>query len=126
MVQLDTGEVVKVGRHLWHRKEHQLALDPETNKPTIETKVVGSFSQFPLKLGYAMTIHKAQGASLDRVHLMNESGFFLSGQLYVVLSRCRSLDGLTMTQEIRACDVLVDPQVKAYYQQLNNATIPYA
>lgn len=84
---------------------------------SIETEVVGSFTQYPLKLAWAITIHKSQGKTFDRVLIDLGGGAFEHGQLYVALSRCRTLEGIILRQRIRAQDVITDERVVAYYEQ---------
>jgi ATP-dependent DNA helicase PIF1 len=91
------------------------AFDNEAGKIT-ET-VQGSFKQFPLRLAWAMTIHKAQGKTFDRVTIDLGSGAFAHGQTYVALSRCRTLDGISLRQPIRPRDIMLDPEVVRFYQQ---------
>lgn len=86
--------------------------DPETN--SILPEVIGSFSQFPVKLCWAMTIHKSQGQTFDRVMIDMDRGAFADGQTYVALSRCRSLDGIVLTTPIRPSDVRVGLRVHEF------------
>jgi ATP-dependent DNA helicase PIF1 len=81
----------------------------------IVENVQGSFTQYPLKLAWAMTIHKAQGKTFDRVVIDLGSGAFAHGQTYVALSRCRTLEGISLRQPIRSRDILLDPQVVDFY-----------
>ncbi len=78
-------------------------------KRYVETEVIGVYSQIPLILAWAATIHKAQGLTLDDVRIDLESGAFASGQAYVAISRARSMDGLSLSREVRPSDVIVDP-----------------
>lgn len=81
----------------------------------IEPEDVGSFEQFPLKLAWAVTVHKSQGLTFDKA-IVDLEHTFAPGQLYVALSRCRSLDGLTLSSMIKAENIIVDARVSNYYQ----------
>ena len=81
----------------------------------IETEVVGTFIQFPLRLAWAITIHKSQGKTFDKVIIDLGRGAFEHGQTYVALSRCRTLEGIILKQAIRPQDILVDQRIVDYY-----------
>jgi len=83
----------------------------------IETESVGSFRQYPLRLAWAITIHKSQGKTFDRVLLDLGGGAFEHGQLYVALSRCRTLEGIVLRQPIRQQDVITDERVAEFFSQ---------
>ena len=86
----------------------------------IEPEEVGSFEQYPLKLAWAVTVHKSQGLTFDKA-IVDLEDTFAPGQLYVALSRCRSLEGLTLSSMIKAANIIVDARVKSYYEL---STIP--
>jgi ATP-dependent exoDNAse (exonuclease V) alpha subunit len=123
-IELDDGRRVMVGRFMWTQEEYRVSW--RDVRPRLERYTVGWFSQLPLRLAYAMTIHKAQGLTFDRAHieLGRERGTFAGGQLYTALSRCRSLAGLTLNRALRAGDVLVDPDVVAFYENLPALSTP--
>lgn len=79
----------------------------------IEAKVVGSYSQIPVIPAWALTIHKAQGLTLENVRIDLERGAFASGQAYVALSRARSLEGLSFACPLRVSDIIVDKRLSA-------------
>ena len=85
----------------------------------IEPEEVGAFEQYPLKLAWAVTVHKSQGLTFDHA-IVDLEDTFAPGQLYVALSRCRSLDGLTLSSRIKPQNIIVDSRVSAYYK----ASIP--
>lgn len=77
-------------------------------------RVVGVFEQLPLRIAYAITIHKSQGQTFDKVCIDLDRGAFAHGQLYVAVSRCRTLGGIRLTQPITVADVIVDNHAKNY------------
>ena len=85
----------------------------QTKDKIVET-VAGKFRQLPLRLAWALTIHKSQGMTLDRVYINLGRGTFSHGQCYVALSRCRSLEGLAMARPLRPSDIIFDPAATGY------------
>lgn len=77
----------------------------------VEHEIVGLFQQFPVKLAWAITIHKSQGLTFDRLHIDLGHGAFAHGQLYVALSRCRSLEGITLHRPVLPSDVIFDERI---------------
>ncbi|MDD2757806.1 MAG: AAA family ATPase [Patescibacteria group bacterium] len=109
-VKLADGAVVEVEQHTW--KAHRYHFNVSQQK--IEAEEIGAFTQLPLKLAWAVTIHKAQGKTFDRVVLDVGRGMFASGQLYVALSRCTSLEGIVLIQPLLPRDVITDPVISEF------------
>lgn len=76
--------------------------------------VAGTFRQLPLRLAWALTIHKAQGLTLEKVYIDLGRGTFAHGQAYVALSRCRTLEGLALARPLYPRDILFDPAAMGY------------
>ena len=113
-VELRAGNSVSVEREEWEKIDYEY--DSETME--ITPTVVGTFKQFPLTLGWAMTIHKSQGMTLDSLRLDLGRGAFCSGQTYVALSRCKTLEGITLDKPISMTSVKADPQIIEFYARL--------
>ena len=91
-------------------------LDQE-NSSSLKHKVVGEFVQFPLKLAWAITVHKSQGKTFDKMIIDLGSGAFEHGQTYVALSRCRTLEGIVLKKKLRMQDVMVDERIVEFYER---------
>lgn len=109
-VLLDNGEVVEVNSHTWDIYRYEFNKD--TKK--LVANVVGSYTQYPMKLAWAVTIHKSQGKTFDRVVIDTDRGIFAHGQLYVALSRCRTLDGIILRKPITRRDLIVDNKISEF------------
>ncbi len=107
------AEDVMVTQETWENIRY--AVDEYSGQ--ITEQVTGSFQQYPLKLAWAITIHKSQGKTFERMQLDLGRGAFESGQTYVALSRCRTLDGIRLVQPLRPRDILVDERVGEWYRQ---------
>lgn len=101
------GRCYHVDKATWEGIDYQY--DKGTNK--IEAIITGSFTQYPIKPAWAITIHKSQGQTFDRVNIHLGNGAFAHGQTYVALSRCTSLGGISLKTKIRKTDIKVDPKV---------------
>lgn len=82
----------------------------------VDSEVIGTFTQYPLKLAWAITIHKSQGQTFDRVIIDMGQGAFAYGQSYVALSRCRTLQGIILKTPFKPSDIKVDPRIVDFYQ----------
>ncbi|MDR1658238.1 MAG: AAA family ATPase [Deltaproteobacteria bacterium] len=102
-----TNNIVIVQRTVWQKLTYQYDITTKL----IEEKVIGSFTQFPLLLCYAMTVHKSQGRTLDKVILEIDRGAFSHGQLYVALSRTRSRADMHLNTPLKISDAITDKRV---------------
>lgn len=110
----DGSDDVEVKRELWENIRY--SYDKPQDK--IKEEVLGSFSQFPLRLAWAITIHKSQGLTFDRA-IIDAGASFAAGQVYVALSRLRRLEGLVLRSRITPHSIHTDPRVVAF----SNATL---
>lgn len=117
-VRLDSGKTVTVAPHTWEKCAYACVDDPKTMSSVMRQVIVGSYVQLPLRLAYAITIHKSQGLSLDSVSLRLGRGCFDHGQLYTALSRCRTLAGLQIDRRLRPEDLIVDDAVVKFHSEL--------
>ncbi len=113
------GKIFAVHPVRWERIEHKY--DEAFDR--IETETVGAFEQFPLKLAWAITIHKAQGQTFNQVTIDLERGGFAHGQVYVALSRCTSLEGIILKRPVHYDDIVFDPQIYQFRESFAKLTI---
>lgn len=104
-------EELNIERELWENKKYYVNTEKE-----IKEDVVGSYEQFPLKLAWAVTIHKSQGLTFDRV-IIDAGRSFTSGQVYVALSRCRTLEGIVLKSRITPGTILTDERIASFHSQ---------
>ena len=126
LVEAD-GEVHTVGMSTWQKVRY--LVEEEFNEgtgkfdETLVPEVLAEFKQIPLRLAWAVTVHKSQGQTYDEVIVDMGSGAFSSGHTYVALSRVRSLEGLYLTKPIRLKDIQVDPAVIEFMGQARSPII---
>lgn len=104
--------------------KYEMVYDPVQHSLTRKTPYIQRVKQFPFKLGYAFTIHKSQGQSFDDMLLDLKSNIFASGQLYVALSRVRTLDGLYLTRPVAFSDIIVDEKIIQFLEYLKTGEVP--
>jgi ATP-dependent DNA helicase PIF1 len=115
VVEFDhSGEVHPMGPVSWERVRQTW----NAGRNKVEREVLGTYTQMPLNLAWASTIHKAQGLSLDDVRIDIGGGAFADGQMYVALSRARSLAGLSLSKPLRVSDIRVDPIILSFTNEI--------
>jgi len=123
-VELSDGSVVDVKPFTWEIFEYRY--NERTGK--LETETVGSFTQYPLRLAWAITIHKSQGKTFDRLVIDIGKGTFSPGQMYVALSRCTTLEGIVLKKEIQIKHVFMDWRIidflTKYQYRLSDERMP--
>ena len=107
--------VFELPRMTWDVNKYTLSAD---QAQPVKSEVTGSFTQYPVRLAWAVTIHKSQGMTYDRVAIDLGKGAFEHGQTYVALSRCRSLQGVFLRKKLTPRDVLVDERIVEYYEMM--------
>lgn len=112
-------EVVRVDPVDWERVKYVY----DEKEKAIGQEVIGAFKQLPLRLAWAMTVHKSQGLTLDRLYVDMGRGMFAHGQAYVALSRARALDGLWLSRALRPSDLVRDPRVDGIRSVTHDAPI---
>ena len=115
-VVLEDGKELEVEKMTWESKKS--VYNPITRK--LESEVVGTFVQYPLKLAWAITIHKSQGMTFDRMHFDLKRGTFAPGQAYVAISRMRTLKGLTLSNRLCPHHILQNAEIKAFANSFND------
>jgi len=109
IVDID-GNAYEIEPASWEK--YRYTVDTETKK--VSREIVGTFKQMPLRLAYAVTIHKAQGLTLDKVYIDFDHGMFAHGQAYVAFSRARDLEGLEISRPLRPRDLVMDRAAFAF------------
>ncbi len=115
-VALESGEEIRVDQEIW---ENVLYTYNEKEKK-VEEKILGTFSQIPIKPAWALTVHRSQGLTFNRVVIDFAGGAFTGGQTYVALSRCTSMEGITLLKPLSERDIIVNLAVVDFSRQFNN------
>ena len=102
-------------RHVWD------VLKPRYVNGKLDYEVVGSFKQFPFRLSWAVTVHKGQGTTFDKVIIDFSHSAFAPGQMYVALSRCTTLSGMKLRVPIKTNEIMVDHRVASYFSKIKSS-----
>jgi len=114
----DDGKECDVKRESWRNIRYKY----NEEKKQIEEEELGTFTQYPVRLAWAITVHKSQGLTFSRVVIDFTGGVFAGGQAYVALSRCTSLEGIQLKKPISRADVFVRPEIVSFSERFNNRT----
>ncbi len=118
-IHTEENEDLQVERETWENIRYRF--NEEEQK--IEEEQIGTFEQFPVKLAWAITVHKSQGLTFKNVTIDFTGGVFAGGQTYVALSRCKSLEGITLREPIKRNDIFVKSEVAHFAEHFNNRSI---
>ena len=118
-IETEDGNSVTVERTTWSNMRYTF----NQREKKIEEEEIGRYIQYPIRLAWAITVHKSQGLTFKQVKIDFTGGVFAGGQTYVALSRCTSLEGISLKEPIRRNEVFVRPEVKQFAKNYNNNNI---
>lgn len=118
-VRTEDGRDFDVEQEVWSNVRYTF----NEKEQKIEEQEIGTYRQFPLRLAWAITVHKSQGLTFTNVKIDFTGGVFAGGQTYVALSRCTSLKGISLREPIRRDDIFVRPEVVSFARNYNNYNI---
>jgi len=113
----DESEPIEVKKEKWENIRYSV----DKTSRQLNEEVLGSFTQYPLRLAWAITIHKSQGLTFDKV-VIDAGEAFAPGQVYVALSRCTTLDGIVLQSKIRTTNVFADPKIVQFSKNIVSKT----
>lgn len=116
LIDIGNGELARVKEKVWKNIKYTVVKDEKKEDVIIE-ETIGEYYAFPIKLAYAVTIHKSQGMTTDETELDLGTGSFASGQTYVGLSRVRTLAGLKLTRPLTLKDIIIDKRILNFYKK---------
>ncbi|MCB9032447.1 MAG: AAA family ATPase [Chitinophagales bacterium] len=120
VVDLENGTTLSVEKHEWYNKKYSI----DSNTKNINEEVLGTFVQYPIKLAWAITVHKSQGLSFDNA-IIDVQNVFAAGQAYVALSRLRSLEGLILKTPFKSNHLQYHNAIQSFAKQKQSvATLP--
>ena len=118
-VALENGNEMRVEWEVWENMQYTY----NEKEKKVEETVLGSFSQIPIKPAWALTVHRSQGLTFNHVVIDFAGGAFTGGQTYVALSRCTSLEGITLLKPLSERDIIVNMAVVEFSHQFNNRQV---
>ena len=108
------NKIFEVKKEKWDRIQYTY----DDDQQEVQEEITGSFKQYPMRLAWAITIHKSQGQTFEKVIIDMSQGSFAPGQLYVALSRCISLEGIELLRPIKKSDIIVNNQLIGFQDRL--------